>query len=533
MLMEQYQALQVNQIKENTPYLLEPLGIGKLMHFYHKTYFFLNTTSLRELYINNLQTIYIKFSHSNLSDNVLLKQLSDVYDHIHEQLLHLSTHKTKRSLINGLGSMIRYVTGNLDQNDLNEIITNMQTLRDNENKLNNQNSQVLTIIHELTQRFENNTNLLSQRLVQIENTLNNITDTLIIQQQLLNAIFNAQKFERFLSNLLNAITFSLNDELYTHLLSINDIQLIENNLLRKFPAQALLPLSQLPFIEILHLFKLNTIMTNDQLIFIVKIPILFPTKYIYQKVYPLFTSDSLLMLPTYEVFQHEETSFVNECRHMDLFTLCYTQLKDHCKLDNLTNCVFVNIPKNESRTYLLSDNNLLISTQTTICGYDNCNQTKICFSHSTVISELCDFEIANERYTSNKTLKPFTIPRINTQDISFTILRENLNDISYADLNHEIYEISQNNKLKNLVWHQNTIHVYSILMWLIVILCFVCFLLYKLRICKNDLKQEVPEGVAIPLTSVPVMTTPSNQPCFPLKPGGIMESAQSTILRNE
>lgn len=46
-------------------------------------------------------------------------------------------HRTRRSLINGLGTAIRYFTGNLDQNDLHNINANLNTLFQNHEKVVN------------------------------------------------------------------------------------------------------------------------------------------------------------------------------------------------------------------------------------------------------------------------------------------------------------------------------------------------------------------------------------------------------------
>lgn len=107
-----------------------------------------------------------------------------------------------------------------------------------------------------------------------------------IQQILLNEIFNLQMLQRFLSHLLKAISFSLEEELNLLLIDSTDLSHIQQTLQNLFPSQELLLFDLFYYFDIISTLKLNTIMTTNEIIFVLKIAILYPTPYNYQTMQP-------------------------------------------------------------------------------------------------------------------------------------------------------------------------------------------------------------------------------------------------------
>lgn len=120
-----------------------------------------------------------------------------------------------------------------------------------------------------------------------------------------------QRFERFLSDLLTTITVRLNGEL--NLLFIDSIDLlhIQESLQKLFSIHELLPFNKLYHFETIDTIKLNTIVIEDEIIFVLKVPVFQPTLYNYRKIYPtIFGQKSLLLLPSQQVFEHKQLLFV-------------------------------------------------------------------------------------------------------------------------------------------------------------------------------------------------------------------------------
>ena len=127
-------ALQVDPTKENG-FFKEPLGQTKLLDRYHSFIFHVNLNSLEIGYrkLNtNTQLIADRIAYLDITDNLTINtfhklelELDDVQATCH--------HRIRRGLINALGSVIKFVTGNLDDNDLQVLNANIERLSQNQN----------------------------------------------------------------------------------------------------------------------------------------------------------------------------------------------------------------------------------------------------------------------------------------------------------------------------------------------------------------------------------------------------------------
>ena len=138
------QALQVHKL-HNNGYYTEEVAPSLVISQYHTTYIPFNISSLKytlfQLFsnlliiqpsINNQNSILIK-SQFYLTSKVL-NNTSDTFakfNIINENNLNDMQNRKKRGLINYLGSGINFFTGNLDNNDLEVITQNLQTLKFN------------------------------------------------------------------------------------------------------------------------------------------------------------------------------------------------------------------------------------------------------------------------------------------------------------------------------------------------------------------------------------------------------------------
>lgn len=78
--------------------------------------------------------------------------------------------RQKRGLINALGSVIKVITGNLDQQDPQNYDKAIATLTHNQKELKTLNNQQITLLKESINKFKNITQSLSQN--QIKNFAN-------------------------------------------------------------------------------------------------------------------------------------------------------------------------------------------------------------------------------------------------------------------------------------------------------------------------------------------------------------------------
>lgn len=111
--------LQIEEI-ETDGFFVENLGPTKILDHYHKFYFYINLTQI-EINFSNLWTnsyiLSLKCNDSCPLINYLKENCFEIEDELSKLVF-----RNKRS-IDSLGSAIRFVTGNLDQDDLKTLNT--------------------------------------------------------------------------------------------------------------------------------------------------------------------------------------------------------------------------------------------------------------------------------------------------------------------------------------------------------------------------------------------------------------------------
>lgn len=94
-----------------------------MLSHYHKFHFFINVTDIEVSYaalLNNVIFLELKGNNSVLHQGI--ENLKNNYMQIGNLIQKFKNKRMRRALINALGTAIKYITGNPDNNDLNEII---------------------------------------------------------------------------------------------------------------------------------------------------------------------------------------------------------------------------------------------------------------------------------------------------------------------------------------------------------------------------------------------------------------------------
>lgn len=498
------------QRTNNVPYIQENLGLASLVNFYHKSYFHINLTSINkniQNYITNVYFISLK-AHNNTLYNLLENSMIS----LQEKYKLLTHQRNKRSLFDGLGTAIRYITGNLDQDDLKEIMSNMQILRNNENKITLQNTKTLSLLSFMQNKFENNTNFINQEFLQIIKNLNKINEATKLQELIIKEIFNIKSLESYIDKLLNIITFSITEELNLLLISSSDIIKVEQILNTIFPLNELISFSKLYYFEFMSLCKLNTIISDHEIIFVLKIPIVYNITYNYQKLYPvLFDNSSLLIIPRSYVLEDKEIYFLEKpC--LELSTkevLCYKVYNNECNLKTLSNCLIVQ-NTNYSRIEVMNNNHLLVNTNQKVPLFEHCNKTQIIVNHPVVISKYCEISTLQNTYIFKNTINS-SIKLPNVEKYDFILQKINFVPAdSYHSIKDKIKNLQHDVVLNNLKWEHRSI---SISIYVILLILCSIYLVYKYRSklkfknCKKSTKMVDVEDdqVLKPLKAVQVI----------------------------
>lgn len=220
------QGLQIDEIKTDG-YFIENLGPTRFIDHFHKFYFYINLTKI-EINFSNLWTNSYILSLKCNNSCPLINSLKENCLEIEDELSKL-TYRNKRS-IDLLGSSIRFITGNLDQNDLKILNNQLKNLFDNDQKIVTQINKFTSFANHITDRYIRDLNSMQDNLNHSTQVINKIDNELNLEQSILFNIYLSQKLMSMIKNIQRTITLAFNDVTNLEIISTNELRTIIDHL---------------------------------------------------------------------------------------------------------------------------------------------------------------------------------------------------------------------------------------------------------------------------------------------------------------
>lgn len=486
------QELKTQVLPTNVPYVFEDLGVAKLLNFYHKSYFYINITQLRLTITQangNINILRAPSTEAPGTNSQIFHQLENKLESLKNKLSFLIPTRHKRGLVNGLGSIIKLISGNLDENDLQMIMDNMNKLRENQNLLDSQNSKTLSIVRNITEKFETNLKIINENFNKTYTLMKQVYTFRNTYLYLFQEYIHLQTLEDFLDEILHSILLSSQKGANFFLLNPPELCVLEQHLKNIFSPEELIPFPSLTTIETLSLFKLSNIITENEIIFVLEIPIVQKETFRYKNVFPLVFNDrQLLILPETHILKAKKDFFVKDCMKAKNFHLCSDIMTNSCDLETLQDCIIVSV-KNFSRISIMSNESLIVTSDSDIEIYDTCVNEKFQIPPNTIISQYCNLEIKGLYYHSKITHHNIAIPQIKrTTNIVSDIQLEKVQSLD--EIKHSIDKNNIHLKLKDLYWHNVSNSIVTVI---IVVISCILVLYFVQRKCiekKGSKKDE-------------------------------------------
>lgn len=278
--------------------------------------------------LNSLQLL-VKHAKSRDKNNDLLyiyERIDIILQHIAEICKHLniqSKNRVKRGLFNGLGIIIKYVTGNLDDNDLGNIQHDLQTLRIAYNK---QISITDETLEEFNKQLANITNFQNQ----IGKRFNDMVSNKNEQRIALSILLQSQTLQEVAERLATAITFA-EHKMYHY--SIIQSQLLQDTI-KSIPKDKMIS-SNLNDVE--QFISVESKIINNIIYFMINIPLVKDTIYNTRKIIPIIHNNPSCSYPVMRkvtfAYNDSEIYEVNNCIELKEF-IC----KQYINVANISNC---------------------------------------------------------------------------------------------------------------------------------------------------------------------------------------------------
>ena len=301
----------------------------------------------------------------------------------------------KRGLVNGLGAIIKLITGNLDEDDAQKYENAIDRLNNNQIKIKTLIKDQITLLDKSINAFNNtirsigkNQKLISDRILKIENSINQVEQRNIkfyqfsvISMLISQLTTTFQEISDTLEKIEIAITFSKLNVFHNSMIDpnelLNEVKLINNHLSNnKLPFE--------PELQNILLFEksmnIKSYSQNNKITFILEIPIVEMEEYDYYHLYslPVIQNDTFFfVLPQSKFLALNDKKFIaleNKCLQVSPEEFlcqdgspmqikeedapCEVQLLSYAK--NVTNCQPVPVYITDTKIQKLENNKWII-----------------------------------------------------------------------------------------------------------------------------------------------------------------------------
>lgn len=424
--MSPYQALQAHKLPNNG-YYIEDISPSLIISHYHTTYIPFNITKIELTLSQLLSNLLIITPLVNRQNNNLtytqFYYVSKALNTTYETYAKLDTTVTddykrkKRGLFNFLGNGIKFITGNLDNIDLETITQNLQILKQNQlnsmHKINDLSSFAGNIIN----KFEENIKIVNENAKNIQSEffkINNQINLIILLQQQYVQITN---LNQFLEKILRILSFAHLKTLDLEIVSLKDIQEIWQYLEMHYPKNALWSINHLS--ELTLICKTGLLILTEMAILVIKIPI-FEKNVCYLKfVYPIPNNESKILINPSKYYCND--LWYNHCQEVNSKWICSGPIANSCTLSK--NCQYATVQNNYQVHTLTHRNSLLFCTRTPETIYENCFQfQKATLQDCYIIESQCDVIINQYKYSLIANNITVVTPKIiRVQDTNLTL----------------------------------------------------------------------------------------------------------------
>ena len=433
----------------------------------------------------------------------------------------------KRGLINPLGSFIKAISGNLDNNDAIRYDTLINKLHDKESLIESK----ITLVSKMmdyninsTEILYNNSIIMSERLKRVEQMLNDIAAK---ENNSIYSTYVLGIYSTFINNFrsiyikLNEIETSLafGKISVLHQSIINSTELLYILLdIEKFHS-LIYPVTESNLVKIEQTFIIKAYVKGNQITFIMEVPLTDNNTYNYYKIYSLpifntFRNETSIVIPEYPFLMVKGSkylSLVAPCQQLSgdnqylcteheivpyATTTCTQQLMQF--QENLSRCIRRVIQIEEVKAQRLSPARWIIYAQNEMVMTYNCKEdiskTTISGTYLLTIDPNCEMLLGDlhliyfrhlmESY-AYKVTPVIKLPEINqnysTISSPIDIKGINLDDVKYLSAALKTKSVSESESENEPIIKVNSVSVGTLVLYLILIIIIIILIVNRFK----------------------------------------------------
>jgi hypothetical protein len=344
------------------------LGIAKIQKNEHTFLHYYELDKIRDSidsFNNNLLAFsnYLRTTDPKYFRNFLVSNevLGDKFTLIVKKYnsLSASSLRYKRGLINGLGSVIKSITGNLDHDDAVAYTRAISILQKNQERLRSSFTQGISLNTHLIHAYNSTMSTIVNNQYKIYTQINEVAREInmtnyrlsdfIKMTSLYNLLqINCLNIYDLLTSLENAIALSRLHITHHSVISADNVQYISETLTTLYESDELLINSHTDLRDIYDLIELGSYYVDNTVVFVLKLPIMNKNKYSYYHLYPTPTYNSTVIIPPKPFLAMDGSHYVyteQECKKFkDLY---YCEESSFLTTNSYNDCIHQLILKHD------------------------------------------------------------------------------------------------------------------------------------------------------------------------------------------
>lgn len=460
------QEVKITDISENPGILPFFLHETKIQRSYHTSihYYDLNELEHKLIIIQEYITKNLNFENPNNTLEVDLCHftksikinLNNNFQKLNSILLRNDRNRRKRGLIDGLGTVIKFISGNLDQKDAEKFNKEIEMLKNTQNNMINKNNQQISLNHDLLVNYNDTITKLTNNQKQLflfTKRTDFELDFLRKHMILSDMLSNLNEIHNFLTDLEIAITFTRENKLHTSAVKPKELISLISRLIIQYGPDSL-PFDINNLNAYYSVIETSSFTTSKHIVnFVTKIPITYTNTFKQYEIIPIPNRNNFILIP-YKPFitLNKETYWYSEepCRSYGTTALCKFEDKKTNSLK--TDCVhqlIVNKDKTLCELTPISKIKKLFVEQIDLRHYivitneptkidSNCKINPIIKNINLLeLPKSCNFTIKHETYFNdniNKVKEAIILPDISIQPNINKNHAINLQDINLNDI---------------------------------------------------------------------------------------------------
>lgn len=514
------QDVKIESLDDGPGILPFKLGPTRITSHYHS---FLQYIDLQELQnkITSVQTQIHDIS-PDLNNKTLdlfephINYLKDKLQSTFDQLQTFKTKREKRGLIDGLGSVIKSLTGNLDYTDAQRYDNALKLLKDNENEIVTELNNHISLSKDWTEQYTKIIKSISDNQDKIEILLNKIKvsditrDNDLIKYAHLAQVFiiltdNVESVSQEINKLQDALAFIKIKSMHHSILSLDSLRTMIDRLIVLYNKNSIIDLDTREYYDIIGI---SSFYSDNKVVIVYKFPLVLPQEFSMFKLSIIPNKYNQVLIPPHPflvIHKKDARYIVAECPKLSKGYLCEEEKniqistsKDCIQQLIITQqredtCQPTSVSLEKTALEQLDDQHYTIYFPNTTkvhlsCGQDLYNSLQgsflISIPHSCYI-ETPDFIISNsEDHLKGHPIKIMNIPteRPTIQPLTSSL---KLNTIRLEHLQAANLKVSQQQLLnltdENRSLYHTTIPIYTIILAAFGLIIGIAYRRYKFQ----------------------------------------------------